>query len=151
MFAASLGWNVTAIDFSEVAREKTLGLARLKGLSIDYQLGDLGSVHFPKETYDVVALIYVHLHEVERGHLLSECVNALKVGGKILLEVFSKEQINYTSGGPKDLQLLYSLKELDEILKDLDFQVNNVTLINLDEGEFHQGVGSAVRIVATKN
>jgi len=151
LYAATLGWKVTAIDFSEVAKEKTLGLARLKGLSIDYQLGDLGSIHFPKESYDLVALIYVHLPENKRKHLLSESINALKVGGKILLEVFSKEQINYTSGGPKDLKLLYSLDELMGDLKGIDFQVKDLKQINLDEGDFHRGAGSVVRVVASKS
>jgi len=151
LYAATLGWKVNAIDFSEVAKEKTLGLARLKGLSIDYQLGDLGSIYFPKDSYDVVALIFVHLPESERKHLHRACINALKVGGIILLEAFSKEQINHTSGGPRDQKLLYSLKELSQDFKGMNFKVKYETVINLNEGQFHQGVGSVVRIFATKN
>jgi SAM-dependent methyltransferase len=151
LYAASLGWNVSAIDFSEVAKKKTVAMAKSMGLLIDYQLGDIGSISLARDAYDMIALIYVHLSEVEKKHLLSECTHALKVGGKILLEVFSKDQVKYVSGGPKDTRLLYSVEELTSNFMGFDFQLARTELIDLQEGVFHSGLASVVRIMATKN
>ncbi len=74
----------------------------------------------------------------------------LKPEGKILFEAFSKEQLNYTSGGPKDVDMLFSEEEVRNEFPGISFDRLSTEKIVLDEGLFHQGEGVVVRFVGTK-
>lgn len=151
IYAASLGWKVTAFDFSEVAKTKTLKLASDLGITtIDYKVQDLSTLILKEEEFDVVALIYVHLPEPVRKHLIQQCIKSLKPGGKLIMEVFSKGQLKYTSGGPKDEAMLYSRDIVADLFKELKIVSNEEVVENLSEGPFHSGLASIVRLVAFK-
>jgi ubiquinone/menaquinone biosynthesis C-methylase UbiE len=151
LYAASLGWRVTAYDYSEVAKTKTLEQASALGItSIEYEVKDLSQIQLPAEEFDAIALIYVHLPLAVRKHLLNECIKSLKSGGILILEVFSKEQLQYNSGGPKDATLLYSLNELAEDFAGLKIMLQQEVITTLKEGAFHSGPASVVRFVAVK-
>lgn len=151
IYAASLGWKVTAFDFSEVAKTKTLKLASDLGITtIDYKVEDLSTLILKEEEFDVVALIYVHLNEQVRKHLIQQCIKSLKQGGKLIMEVFSKGQLQYTSGGPKDAEMLYSRDMVADLFRELKIVSNEEVVENLSEGPFHSGLASIVRLVAFK-
>ncbi len=151
IYAASLGWKVTAFDFSEVAKTKTLKLASDLGITtIDYKVQDLSTLILKEEEFDVVALIYVHLNEQVRKHLIQQCIKSLKQGGKLIMEVFSKGQLQYTSGGPKDAEMLYSRDMVADLFRELKIVSNEEVVENLSEGPFHSGLASIVRLVAFK-
>ena len=151
IYAASLGWQVNAFDFSEVAKEKTLKQAADIGItSIDYKVQDLSTLTLQENDFDAVALIYVHLSEKIRQHLFQQCIKSLKPAGKLIVEVFSKGQLQYTSGGPRDEAMLYSTAVLEDLLKDLKILNNEEIVENLNEGQFHSGLASIVRLLAIK-
>jgi len=68
----------------------------------------------------------------------------------LLLEGFSKEQINKPSGGPKNIDMLFSA---DEIRSDFNL-LNHVDVAEtntiLDEGVSHRGEASVIRVVGAK-
>ena len=68
-------------------------------------------------------------------------------------EFFSKRQIGYSSGGPKDTGLLYDTEEFADDLKGdaVKTLCLEECLTYLDEGPGHQGEASVVRIVFRKN
>jgi len=151
IYAASIGWQVIACDYSEIAKNKALERAAALGLtSIQYTVEDLSHIVLPADEFDVVALIYVHLPIEVRRHLLQQCMKSLKPGGKIILETFSKDQLNYQSGGPKDMELLYSCQELKNDLMDMEIIRCEELITQLDEGAFHSGSAAVVRLVAVK-
>jgi SAM-dependent methyltransferase len=151
IYAASLGWKVTAYDFSEVAKIKTLARAASLGItSIDYEVEDLGKIKLPKEEFDAVALIYVHLPFEVRKHLHQQCKQSLKPDGILIFESFSKDQLKYNTGGPKDPALLHSISDLKTDFADLRIDVLEEKTIELKEGPFHSGPASVVRLVASK-
>ena len=47
VYAASLGWDVTAFDMSAVGKERALQLAERKGVAIDFQVGTIPNIGFP--------------------------------------------------------------------------------------------------------
>lgn len=110
MYAATLGWDVDAVDFSEARKAKAEKLASENNVIIYYFVDD-HSEYIPKENYyNAVVLIYLQ-HEVElREKVHQNVIASLKPGGKIIIEVFEKDQIKYDSGGPKGEELLYSLE-----------------------------------------
>jgi SAM-dependent methyltransferase len=151
LYAALQGWRVFANDYSEVAKTKTLeSAAALDITSIEYEVADLSQIILPEKEYDAIALIYVHLPIVVRKHLLRQCVKSLKHGGTLILEVFAKDQLQYDSGGPKDVAMLYSLQELAEDVAELKIKLLEEVKITLHEGAFHSGPASVVRLVAMK-
>ena len=66
------------------------------------------------------------------------------------MEVFSKGQLKYTSGGPKDEAMLYSRDIVADLFKELKIVSNEEVVENLSEGPFHSGLASIVRFVAIK-
>ncbi len=152
LYAARQGWQVTAYDFSEVARIKTLQRAlRLNLLNIEYHVQDLSQIELPENTFDAIGIIFVHLPESIRKHLHGACVQSLRPGGRLILEVFSKNQLQFNSGGPKDYDLLYSLEILQQDFTSLRTDLLEERLIELREGPFHSGPAHVVRMVATKD
>jgi SAM-dependent methyltransferase len=151
VYAATLGWNVDAVDQSEMGRKKAMLLSSERKVEINYIVEDISS-YMPKQNhYDAAAFIFVHLEEKLRSTVFKNTVNSLKRGGKIIFEAFEKDQLKYNSGGPKDEGLLYSLEDIAEKFIDLEFEKFSKENVNLDEGQLHQGEASVIRFVGEKH
>jgi SAM-dependent methyltransferase len=150
LYAASLGWQVDAFDYSEEARQKALTRAAAENLIIDYSLSDITEIMLPYNEYDLIGLVYIHLPETVRKAFHQKCIDALKPGGTLILEAFDKEQINNYSGGPREISMLYSLELLQDDFSTLDITLALQQDIFLDEGAFHSGIAEVVRLVASK-
>ncbi len=147
--AAKLGWEVTAFDSSEVARKKALKFAGSEGVKIDYELLDIADFRADQAKYDLIALMSVHLSEGLRSSFHSELIKAVKPGGLIFEVAFAKEQIQHHSGGPPNIDLLYSLEILKEDYKDLVQKKLCQQQVMLSEGR-HQGVAEVLVFVGEK-
>lgn len=147
VFAAELGWVVDAVDYSDAAKNKAEALAASKKVKINYSVEDL-LTYMPKQNYyDVVALIYIHLKEELRERVHQNALSALADDGKIIIEVFEKEQIKNSSGGPRDAELLYDLQTIVEDFIDLEFEKLSKEVIELNEGEYHKGKAFVLRFI----
>jgi hypothetical protein len=149
--AATLGWGVTAFDQSSEAKKKALMLARQKGVSIDYHLSGYKEFEYGDGTFDAAVLIFVHLPPDERPEfhrLIGRCISP---GGTILLEGFAKDQIRFTSGGPKDEGMLFSVDEIRSDYPDFEIILLEQQIITLNEGPYHQGKASVIRFVGRKH
>lgn len=149
IYAASKGWQVDAFDFSEVARKKALELAAEKDVRINYFLKDIQDFHADKQ-YDVVALIHVHQPEPIRKLFHSQVYHSLKPGGFLVLEAFAKEQLLFSSGGPKDKALLYDAPSLCSDFPFLHLISCGQKEIDLSEGPFHKGRAAVLQIIGQK-
>jgi len=150
LFAARLAWDVTAFDFSVEAKNKAIEAATAIHLKIDYTTEDIKEIILPEKTYDAIGLIYVHMEPATREAFHAKCVSALNSGGVLILEAFSKNQMNNTSGGPKDVSMLHSMETLRKEFEGLQISLCKEEDIFLDEGKFHSGIADVVRFVATK-
>lgn len=150
VFAATLGWEVDAIDYSEAGKKKAELLASKSNVTINYIVADIIESPLPKESYDAVALIYIHVNEETKPILHQKVIDALKPKGKIIIEAFDKEQLKYNSGGPKDKDLLYDLQSITEDFIDFEFEKLSRDNIELSEGKLHQGKAAVVRFVGIK-
>jgi SAM-dependent methyltransferase len=149
VYAATKGWEVTAFDFSDVAREKALDFANKANVKIDYTVADINKYEFPRQ-FNVIALIYIHLDPGSRVRFHKRCFDALLPGGLIILEGFSKEQINNTTGGPKDLSMLHSLKDTLQDFVPAEILLSKRLTAHLKEGPFHSGKSDIIRLVVRK-
>jgi len=150
VYAASKDWDILALDWSEVAKEKALTFARQNNVLFRYEVGNFLDIPVEHFSFDAVALIYIHMNEEGREQLHKKAVTSLKRGGTLILEAFDKEQLGKTSGGPQDLSVLYSLEDIVTDFQDLDFKYFAKETLQLDEGEGHKGEAHIIRFAGTK-
>lgn len=150
VYAAQRGWQVDAFDFSPAAREKALRLAERRGVHINYEVADYETAHIEPEAYDAVALIFAHKHESIRRTVHRKLVSALKPGGHLFLEAYSKDQLAYGTGGPPTERLLYALEDVREDFSALDIVELERVEAEIREGRYHTGLASVLRLVARR-
>ena len=150
VYAAQRGWQVDAFDFSPAAREKALRLAERHGVHINYEVADYETAHIEPEAYDAVALIFAHKHQSIRRTVHRKLVLALKPGGHLFLEAYSKDQLAYGTGGPPTEQLLYALEDLREDFSALDIVELERVEAEIHEGRYRTGLASVLRLVARR-
>lgn len=149
-YAAQLGFEVDAFDFSESGKKKAEQLAASKGVSINYHIQDFEEFNPEAKKYDVIALIYAHAPVGKRSLYHHKAIQALKPGGTIIIEAFHKSQLGNKSGGPQNADMLFSLDELRgdfESLSDVEIFEMETTL---DEGDFHKGEAHIIRMIGKK-
>lgn len=149
VFAAKKGWQVTAFDNSIEGQKKAFQLAEKEDVSITYLIDSYDSANLPFEYFDCIALIYTHMPPEKRTVYHQKLASFLKPGGFLILEGFSKNQLQYNSGGPKDYGMLFSVEELKSDFSDFNIIQAEETEIELKEGTFHDGKSSVIRLFAT--
>ncbi len=150
LFAANTGWQVVALDQSEAGRKKALAMAQAQNVSLEYYLVDITATELKAEFFDAIGMVYIHLPKFIRRAWHRKMLNSLKPGGHIILEGFSKNQLGKSSGGPKDVSMLFDLDELKEDFKSLEIIEATQMMVTLDEGQGHIGEASVIRIFARK-
>lgn len=150
VYSAFRGWKAVAIDYSNKGKMKAMKLAGMKGVTLDYNVSTVESFQFPSEGFDAVGLIFAHFEPILRTYVHAQARKALKKGGKLIFEGFSKEQSGRDSGGPVDIDLLYNIDELRNDFAGFDFIECSNTETLLNEGLFHIGMANVIRIFGTK-
>lgn len=150
VFAAREGFEVVAFDNSKEGKKKAELLAQEKKVKLNYQVSGLEEVYYPENTFDVLVLIFAHFPANIRKEYSSKLLSFLKPNGYVIFEAFGKEQIHFNSGGPKQVEMLFSEEEIKEEFPNINFVFLETVETNLDEGPFHQGKANVVRFVGTK-
>jgi len=150
IYLASLGYEVTGVDGSEVGLRKAAELAIDRGVAITTIHADLNKFEIGAEQWDGIITCYCHVPSALRIPLHQAVVRGLKPGGVFVLEAFSKEQLAYNTGGPQSPDLLMSLDDLKRELSGLEF-IHAVQLErDVREGSRHTGLASVVQVLALK-
>jgi len=155
VFAAKLGWEVSAFDISIEGRNKALQLAENNNVSIDYRVGELQELDYKAEQFDAIALIYAHFPSAIKSSYHKTLSNYLRKGGLLIFEAFSKKHLDYLAknekvGGPKEIDMLFSIEEIRADFENYEIIVLEEKEIELNEGLFHNGLGSVIRFVGRK-
>ena len=155
VYAATLGWQVTAFDLSAAGKAKALQLARAQNVDLDYIVGDFAEIHFEKETFDAIGLIYAHFPAQHKAAFHQKLHEYLKPGGIVIFEAFSKnhlpfKQANPNVGGPGDIDVAFSTAEIEAYFPAYETQLLQEEIVDLQEGKYHFGKGSVVRFVGRK-
>jgi SAM-dependent methyltransferase len=155
VFAAKLGWNVSAFDISSEGRNKALKLAESENVILDYQIGELETLHYQPEQFDAIALIYAHFPAEIKSAIHKTLDQYLRKGGCIIFEAFSKKHLDYLAindkvGGPKDIASLFSIEEIKSDFPNYEIITLEEKEIELNEGLFHNGKGSVIRFIGKK-
>lgn len=150
VYAAALGWEVTAFDFSETGKKKAEALARETGVQIDYRLAEASTFEAEPDSFDAIALVYAHFPPEIRQQAHRRMVTLLRPGGTLLLEAFRPDQLGRDSGGPRNKAMLYDAAMLADDFLSLDIVLSQEIEIELQEGAHHAGKAEVVRFIAHK-
>lgn len=155
VYAAKLGWTVSAFDISIEGKNKALKLAKENDVSIAYQVGQLPDLDFENDQFDAIALIYAHFPLDVRSRYHALLNNYLKKGGRIIFEAFGKNHPEYQKkyqniGGPRESELLFSTEDLKSDFSNYEILKLAEEEAELSEGLHHRGKGSVVRFIGEK-
>lgn len=150
VWIARQGCNVTAVDYSEMGQQKMNTLARLASVHVNAVLSDLEEFDPGASKWDAIVMVFGHFPPDLRRKILGSFSRALKPGGRIIMEVYAREQLELGTGGPKDADWLYSEAILrDEISGLVDLQITRQRR-EIHEGEFHNGISEVYQVTAYK-
>jgi hypothetical protein len=152
VYAAKNGWDVTAFDYSEVAKEKALKMAMSHQVTFVYQATNFLSFQAETASMDAVALIYAHMPPEIRSEFHHKMAYWVKKGGYVILEAFNPLQLELQSGGPKDVSMLYTQEMLKNDFPEHDWKIEllETTETELSEGPFHEGKAQVIRLLACR-
>jgi len=149
VYASANGWDVYAFDTSEEGKKKAMSLASEMKVEIVYDLMDIADFN-SEDRFDCIALIFAHFPKQMQQVFFEKIKTLLKVGGKLVVEGYSVEQMKNGTGGPQNDKVMYVLKDLESAFVDFDIEIAENKTLNLSEGIFHQGKSDVIRFVAKK-
>ena len=151
IYLADKGMEVEALDISDIALKKLRRRAKESYLFIKTR-HTLFEYWQPDTHYDAVVCTYLHLPKHNQKMLFEKALMALNTNGYFIAELFSESQIHFSSGGPKNIALLYDLNDILDIVKTLPCKIIKLAqeVIVLNEGDKHVGRASVIRIILQK-
>lgn len=110
VWMAEQGWQVTGVDFSQVALDKAQRLAERRGVEVNWVCADLLE-YAPPGVFGLVIVFYLQLAVKERHVIFSRAASTVAPGGTLLLVAHTPDNIEHGYGGPRDPAVLYSADE----------------------------------------
>jgi SAM-dependent methyltransferase len=151
VWLAQRGCKVSAVDISPVAVEKAKKLAFDRKVDIEFVIADLMEWEWPEAAFDAVVCIFIQFASPRmRKKLFDGFWRALRPGGLVLMEGYGVKQLQYASGGPKELENLYTPQILRDAFAGWKMLLLNEYEAVLDEGPKHRGMAALIDFVARK-
>jgi SAM-dependent methyltransferase len=151
VWLAEQGLDVHSFDLTPNGIAKAGALATTRGVRLRIEQGDIHHWPWPEAAYDVIAAIFIQFSPAaERAKVFAGFKRALKPGGLLLLQGYRPEQLQYDTGGPKEIEQLYSRALLENAFG--DFASLNIREHDsvLHEGERHVGMSAVIDLVGRK-
>lgn len=121
LWLAERGWQVTAVDFSQVGLDKgrSLQAAHPAGqeMHIDWVCADALTWRPSAPDFTLALLAYLQLPSEQRHAVVRNAFTTLQVGGMFLLVAHDSSNLLEGTGGPQDAGVLYTA---EDVLADLD-------------------------------
>jgi len=150
VWLAEQGFLVTSVDYSTSGIKKASKLARQRQVTVDLAQADLTTWDWPEATFDAVVTVFLHFLPEDRRRVHAGINKALKPGGRLIVELFHPRQLDYCSGGPKNVDMLVTAEDLRADFPNLQWEQLEEVEVKLDEGLGHQGPGMVSHGVGLK-
>src|SRR5512140_3066006 len=151
VWLARQGLDVLSLDFSPVAQAKARALAAEHKVAVTFLETDVHAWPYPEEAFDVVVEIFTQFSTpAERAPKWAGMRRALKRGGLLIVQGYTPKQLDYGTGGPKQVEHLYTREMLERAFGDFD-DLNIVEEEReLHEGPAHSGMSAVIGLTARK-
>jgi SAM-dependent methyltransferase len=146
IWLAELGWQVTAVDFSEVAIAKARERTARAAAQVDFVCADLLDFEPEPAAYDLVIVLYLQLPTNERRLVLARSARAVAEGGTFLLIGHDLTNLTEGAGGPSDPGVLYTPDDIVSELPGLEIEKAVRVLRDVD-GADRPAIDALVRAV----
>jgi cyclopropane fatty-acyl-phospholipid synthase-like methyltransferase len=151
VWLAKHGLDVVSLDFSPSAGEKARALAAERGVRLHTEQADLTTWNWPVAEFDVIAAIFVQfVGPAQRTRMFDGMKQALKPGGLILMQGYRPKQLEYRTGGPDQVENLYTRAILEDAFGDLAVLEISEHDSAIREGSGHNGMSALIDLVAQK-
>jgi SAM-dependent methyltransferase len=144
VWLAQQGHQVEAVDGSAVGLAKAQRLAAERGVGLATRVADLAAYRPEPASWDAVVLVFVHLPPSLRTAVHAGAQAALVPGGLLVIQAFTPRQLAFSSGGPRQPELLYEEATLRADFPGISWEELLEEEIELDEGPLHRGRAAAV-------
>jgi SAM-dependent methyltransferase len=154
--ATACGWRSrvaggTGVDISPRALAKADKLAAERGVKVQWIEADIVDWVWQAERFDAVACIFIQFAAPEgRQRIFSGMQQTLCAGGSVLLQGYTPRQLQYGSGGPRDIDHLYTRELLERSLAECDIIHLQEHDEVLAEGTKHVGMAALIDVIARK-
>ena len=150
VWLAQQGLDVLTIDYSPAALAKAQALAAERCLRVRTEVTDVFAWHWPKDAFDVIAAIFIFAAPAERPAFFKNLKDALKPGGLLLMQGYRPEQLNYRTGGPPEVERLYTRSILEQSFADLaGLEIHEHDSV-INEGTGHVGMSALIDVIGRK-
>lgn len=151
VWLAEAGLDVVSLDFSPAAQEKARALARTRGVSITTVLADAIAWDYPEHAFDVVAVIFTQFcGPQERARKFAGVRRTLVPGGLLLVQGYTPKQLEYGTGGPKNVENMYTRAFYEATFGDFASLEIREYETYMQEGTAHGGMCAVIDLVARK-
>ena len=124
IWLAQRGFQVTAVDFSEVAIERAKDLAARRGVDVEWICADATTYEPPLGAFDRVVVLYLHLPEADRALMVRHAAEALSPGGVLLMIGHALRNLAEGVGGPQHPGVLWDPERFSKELAELGLDVD---------------------------
>ena len=145
IWLARRGWDVTAVDFSQVAIDRGRALAAAAGVHVHWELADLLEWAPGDRSYGLVVLFFIHLPPGERHEVYARAAAAVAPGGMLLIVGHDRTNIADGVGGPQDPDLLITPSEVAADLP--GFRIDRAETVRRGPGLGRGPIDAIVRAV----
>jgi len=151
VWLAQQGLEVLSIDFSPSAQRKARALAAERGVNVVFQQVDVHSFAYPEAAFEVVVEIFTQFSTpAERALKWAGMRRALKSGGLLILQGYTPQQLDYGTGGPKQVENLYTRAMLEDAFGDFRDLVITEEEREMHEGSSHGGMSAVINLTGRK-
>jgi SAM-dependent methyltransferase len=151
VWLAERGLDTLSIDFSPKAQAKAGELARRRGVTLRLEQADVHAWPYPEAAFDVVAEIFTQFSEPKDRRVKWDGMKrALKSGGLLIVQGYTPKQLEYGTGGPRQLDHLYTRDMLEtEFAGWRDLRITEFDG-EMHEGPAHSGPSAVIGLTAVK-
>lgn len=151
VWLAEQGLDVVSLDFSPSAQAKAATLAREHGVTMTIERGDVHNWDYPEAAFDVVCEIFTQFSiPAQRARKWAGMKKALKRDGLLILIGYTPKQLQYGTGGPKEIENLYTRALLEEEFSGFrDIKIGEEEL-DMHEGASHAGLSAVINLTGWK-
>jgi len=151
VWLAEQGLDVLSLDFSSAAQNKARALAAERAVKVTFIEADVHAFDYPQAAFDVVVEIFTQFSgPPQRAIKWRAMRGALKSGGLLIVQGYTPKQLQYGTGGPKQVEKLYTRAMLEREFG--EFRDLNLVEEERDmhEGAAHAGMSAVIGLTATK-
>jgi SAM-dependent methyltransferase len=151
VWLAQQGLEVVSIDFSPSAQRKAKALAAERQVSVAFVQADVHGWDYPEAAFDVVVEIFTQFSPPrDRERKWTGMRQALRPGGLLIIQGYTPKQLDYRTGGPKEIENLYTGAMLEEAFKGFTDMKIVEEEREIHEGTSHGGMSALIGLTARK-